>query len=321
MSNSTRDDITNLFNNFTHVLKYIVLFILYVFAFNYMYIDSTIPITFILLFFLHISIIGLVKSDYSRLNSYQYSIFNEISLIGPLIYIGPFLCWVMVFIAISLVISMFSRLKLYDNTSEKDDLEKVDGFELSIVKILLILSTIIMGLLYGFIYSGALTNQVNPRLKTFLDLGENSSLISRLIITTLLLASLVVYFLLSNASNLILGLGISFIIVLYFFNFVYSQFKRYFDYVLMALAFLSLCGIVCYLITILYYRTIDYVYVLIPYSVWLLYLFYMVCPYNRFISNTSNTSSIYLYSCLVIILYITSGLMLYYGGCVRKLWG
>jgi hypothetical protein len=318
MSNSTRDDITNLFNNFTHVLKYIVLFILYVFAFNYMYIDNTLPITFILLLFLHISIIGLVISDSSKLDSHKYSAFEAIRLIGPLIYIGPFLCWVIVFIAILLVISMFSRLKFYDNTSKNNDLEKVDGFELSIVKMLLILSTIILGLLYGFIYSGVLTNNVKPGLRIFLDLGENSSLITRLIITTLLLASLVVYFLLSNASNLILGLGISFIIVLYFFNFVYSQFKRNFDYVLKALAVLSLLGGFFYLIHIIYYRTIDYVYALIPYSVWLLYLFYVVYSPS---TSTNDFSSIYLYSCLVIILYITSGLMLYYSGRVRKLWG
>jgi len=214
---------------------------------------------------------------------------------------------------------MFSRLKFYNNLGEKVDLEEADGFELSMIKLLLILSTIILGLLYGFIYSGTLLiNGVRVGWTNFLDLGGDSNLISRLIITTIVSASLVVYFLLSNASNLILGFGISFIIVLYFFNFVYSQFKRYFDYVLKALAFLSVWGGVVYFMRYIYYRTDEYLYALIPYFAWLFYLFYMVYSHVR--PSISNISSIYLYSCLVIILYVISGLMLYYGGGVCELW-
>ena len=226
---STEGDIKNLFNNFTHVLKYIVLFILYVFAFNYMYINNTVPISFILLLVLHISLIRLVRLDLPIFSDgYNFSIFNNNIgfLFGLIVYLGPYLCWCMVFIALSLIISTFDRLKLYNNIGETVDLGKINALELSIIKLLVISSNIIFAILYGFVYSGLLKNPIHVGIKTFLNLNENSNLIPRLIMTTILLISFVVYFLLANVSNITMGFGISFIILLYFFNFIYHQFRN-----------------------------------------------------------------------------------------------
>jgi len=329
MPETTNDKLNELFTNFTHVLKYIVVFILYVFAFNYMYVRNTVPISFILLLFLHISILVLVIGDFNTLSrQYGYSIFydNLWFPISLLVFLGPLSCWVMVFIAISFIISLFSKLKLYNNVEKTDDLEETESFEMGIIKILIILSTIVFAILYGFVYSGLLQQnklqeglKIQEGLKTFLVLDQESTLIPRLIITTILLVSFVVYFLLTNASNTIIGLGISFIILLYLFNFFYQQFKnKYLDRFFSIIFIISIFAIFTGIIYIIYVNAIEYLYALIPSFVWFFYIYYMI--FNN-VKKRSNMNSIYLYSSLVIILYIVTGLLFYYGGVARGLWG
>ena len=326
MPDTTIGKLNELFDNFAHVLKYIVIFILYVFAFNYMYINNTVPISFILLLFLHISILGLVRSDLRFFKErYNYSIFgnNMWTLPGVLIFIGPFICWCMVFITISFIISMFSRLNFYSNVGEKVDLGDTSTFELSVVKILIILSSVIFAILYGFVYIGLLNGDLHKGVITFLDLRDVSTLIPRLIITTILLFSFVVYFLLTNASNITMGLGISFIICLYFFNFFYEQIKGKIIYRLLeVVSVLSVFVIFGWLIYICCVNSIDNFnfYVLIPYFVWLFYILYMIKPRTNNINNgKSDKSNIYLYSLFVVILYVISGLSLYYGAIVKNI--
>ena len=323
MPDTTIGKLNELFDNFAHVLKYIVVFILYVFAFNYMYINNTVPISFILLLFLHISILGLVRSDLRFFaGKYDYSIFgnNLWTLPGVLIFIGPVVCWCMVFITISIIISMFSRLKFYSNVGKKDDLEHTSLLELSVVKILLILSSFIFAILYGFVYVGLLKSDIRQDIrqgvKTFLDLKNESSLIPRLIITTILLISFVVYFLLSNASNISMGLGISFIICLYFFNFIYEQINgKMINRILNIVCVLSVFVFFGWLVYICAVNVVENVYMLIPYFVWLFYIIYMVYPGSNV--GVRDKTNIYLYSSIVVILYVISGLALYYGVLVN----
>lgn len=327
MDSTTENKLKELFNNFTHVLKYIVIFILYVFAFNYMYINNTLPISFILLLILHISILYLIRLDFKIFSGgYNYSIFyNNIGfLFGLLTFLGPFLCWVMVFIALALIISTFDRLKFYKNIGNTVDLEEIDEFELSIIKILVISSTIIFAILYGFVYSGLLKNPIREGVQLFLSLNENSNLIPRLIMTTILLISFVVYFLLVNVSNITIGLGISFIVFLYFFNFIYHQFRnKIIDRFLVIIYILSILIICGGLIYSCYFKVIEYFYALIPSFVWLFYIYYIIYPDKRVFnkSTESNKSNIYLFSSFVVILYIISLLLLYYAAVVRGFLG
>ena len=107
------------------IIKYIVFFILHVFAFNYLFVENTVPISFLLLLFLHISFIGLAISELHNLNlsSYRFEFIYHSSFkmtskfFKELIANGPIIGWLLLLFGFSMIVSVFNRLGFYNDKS------------------------------------------------------------------------------------------------------------------------------------------------------------------------------------------------------------
>jgi len=335
---SNKSSLNDLFFVFMNVIKYVVFFILYVFAFNYMYVDNTIPNSFILLLFLHIFIIGLVMSDNNIiLPNYKYSfvnIFSEIfensffkmvgTLLGFLIYIGPVICWIMVLITLSFIISFFSR----NNKNGKLNLGDTQTTDLNTVKLLIILSIVIIAILYGFVYCGLLTDQQNFKSIEEILLKSSDKLMNKLVITLILIIFFIVYLSTVNASWLTIIMCI--ITIIYFGIMLYYGPKmtpydaNYFNInisdinisepfkflLFIFLIFIFIFSLLYYVINYIYQNNIQYIYALIPMVIWYCYIYFILLRDDKPLNN----KSIFLYGIFVSFLYVISGLSLYYGG-------
>lgn len=153
------------FSTIMRYLKYIVFFILYVFAFYYLFINNTVPISFLLLLFLHFFIIGLIFSDskYLHLQDFKFEDINYIPLYGfntlfkYFIYWGPIICWFLLLISLSIIVYIIFRLKYYYNKGgDIFNLEENHGNQFYLFKIIIIFSYFIFAFLYGINLSGIL---------------------------------------------------------------------------------------------------------------------------------------------------------------------
>ena len=309
-----------IFTNTTNYLKYIVLFILYVFAFHYLFINNTIPISFLLLLFLHIFIIGLIISDSKKLNlgDFKFDHLHGFStFFKNLIYIGPVISWLLLLISLSIIVFIIFQLKYYHNKGgDVFNLGENDGNEFTSFRIILICSYIIFAFLYGVNLSGILQVKDN----NYLQKGQINSLINRVLMTTILLISFLLYFRLISVKNYtffwITMMSIGF---LYIFNFLYEiksnlifSNLKVITIIISILCFIGLFIIMGHLVSFIFYKKYDSLIALIPLLVWFIYLIYMgVCLFNK--ANTVlNFNFSYIIIMLITVLYILSGIALYY---------
>jgi len=267
--------------------------------------------------------IGLVMADNKIiLNNYNLSIFDVFSndmnysffkmvgiLVGLLVYIGPIICWIMVFITICLIISLFNSLNFYNDKHEKLDLGDTQTTQLNMVKLLIILSIVIFAILYGFIYCGLLTSN-------FFQNG-----LYKLVITFILIIFFIVYYFTVNFTvNFTWTWYIIFIfviiLVITLLRFLKLFYERYNDKIDIpkciinfgvALEFIILfSSFIWFLILYIYENNIQYIYILIPIIIWFIYLYFIVFK-SEYTSN-----NVYLYGIFVTLLYVISGLSIYY---------
>jgi len=300
-------------------LKYIVLFILYVFAFYYLFMKNSIPVSFLLLLFLHIFIIGLIISDSKKLNLWDFKFDNTndkygfYTLFKYFICIGPVISWLLLLISLSIIVFIIFRLKYYYNKGgDIFNLGENEDYEFTSFRIILICSYIIFAFLYGI----NLIGKDNVYLQKF----PTTPLINRLLMTTILLISFLLYFRLVSVKNYaffwIVMLSIGF---LYIFNFLYGIKSKLIvnnlPLIINGLFFLCLIvllNIIVYLILFIFYKNYDSLIALIPLLVWFIYLIYMcICLLNNSI-NTLDFNYSYIIIMLIIVLYVLSVLSVYY---------
>jgi len=328
----TSKSFNDIFKMFIDVLKYVVLFILYVFAFNYLFINETVAISFLLLLILHILIIVFIIFDFKTLkenyDSFNFDdIFDRIPIIGSLLKnltrASPFLCWIMVFITLSLIISVFSRLKFYTNAdiheNIADDLGHSINNKLFTVKVLTIFSTIIFAILYASCYLGWLKSDIGKTFNVYTQFTQ-------LIATTLLLVSFIIYFCLVNVSTVLIVFMIIFIIVLYIFSFYNIPSKlskpsestklHQYLYTDVALCIFSLIQSLIIIINMSYYKFNYACIPILSLFLYSLYLLYSIYNTNNISNNTINLS--YIVIIFIVILYIITSYSLYLGVNINK---
>lgn len=313
-------------------IKYPVLFILYVFCFNYLLVANTLPISFILLIILHISILGLAYSDRGKFD-YNDFMFNDtftgnifIDIFKYIVYIGPISSWVLLLFGIALVISVLNRLGYY---RDKSDIIQYFGskgvFYLRLVIGFIMISTLIIYILYAFNLLQLLKNRVNISYEwiTYTPF--------RLLSTTLLLISFIIYYVLTGyTNNAILVFGIVTSIIFYFFNIINKDIINVTDarkpstLVVNSLSVIFFYYNAIIAVLLILKSSIGYVFMrhetkllLFPLITWFFISLYNIIISGALTKNTkearnNNTNIKYISSILIVILIILSSLTVHY---------
>jgi len=225
--NNNSSPFYNIIINFVKLLKFPVIFILYIFAFYYSGFSLTFPIALLLLLILHVVFAGLcwleVKYDdfffdYEKGDRTTINYFFK--ALQYIIYVGPFASWVFLLASLALVIDFLNRLGFY---LDKSDIFKYLSNQyrriLHYVIIFFTISINIIFILYG-INLGGLISKTDTHHKT-ISFDWITYIPVRLLSTTILLFSFITYYIYSGFNqNYILGFGIGLSILFYLTNII-----------------------------------------------------------------------------------------------------
>lgn len=234
---NTEDTIVSYISKFVYYLKYPIIFILYIYAFNYLFITNTLPLSFILLLILHIFILGIAYLDKDIVNydDFNLDIFNAdnntntpidvlYKICQTIIYIIPAVSWVLLFVSLALVIHVLDRLGFYKNKSNVFQyLGNTYSYILYLIIIFFIISISILFILYGISWFKLIRNgtQVVNEIQSY-DWITYTPI--RLLSTTILLLSFITYYILTGyTENNTLSFGIGLCIVYYLINILVSK--------------------------------------------------------------------------------------------------
>lgn len=307
-------------NNIISKLKYIVLFILYLFTFKYLFVENTVAISFVLLLILHILFLGLIGSDI-KLLSYNILSFSSSfgSLLSNIINIGPVISWILLFIGISLIVSVYSHYGFYyDKTGKSLDLGKKNNNIISIFKVLAIISSVLLWLLY--IINLLLTN--NPQGSvSLLNIGDINIFSSgfRILATTLFLFSFLLYFYLVKSKNyFIFWVAILFFIFFYLSNFNNVLLNILSNFYLIPSLIIGILLIAFISVFLLFYNDYETLIGFIPTIAMIFYSLYIYYWLNIKIYSINKFKPTYLYMLIVPIVCSLTSLSVYYSVKLNK---
>jgi hypothetical protein len=322
------DSISNWFVNLVSNTKYPTLFILYILATTSLFHMHTFPLAFLLLLFLHLFIPALAFSDFHSLSFSDLFFGHTFYFFHSLFATSTFFCWALLFIAIALVVSVLSRLDFY-----KEQVNPFTYFNgkyflyLQLVIGCILFSTILIFILYFFNLFQLLRN--NPKISydwiTYTPL--------RLLSTTILLISFIVYYVLTGyTNNIVLVFGIALSIVFYFYNIINKGFTKRtgksFDCVNNEIPTFLFCTLNIYAslfligMSMVYYVFIETEskLILLPFITW-----FFVSIYNIVVSvlftkdrESNHTNMQYISCLLIVILTVLSSLSVYYSYLINK---
>jgi len=291
----------NLIDSFiiTSASRLYFFFFIFFFVFNsFFFSGRTLPFAFIFLLILHSAFFFYFSATF-------YDFF--------LLFIGTLSGGGLLFVSIALVIAVLSRLGFYlDKTDISEYFDRQSMLKLNLIIVLLIVSSLIIYTLYIFTSLGL--------LKENKDISYDWIAYTpiRLLTTTILLVSLIVFYVLTGyTSNYILSFGIILIFMYYYLNVNPNvKFLQPFYFINIVISL-----IVILLSVILYvFMRYDVKMLFIPLASWFLISIYnIVISNNRIFKTINNKMTIkYITSVLVIALLILSSLSVYYSSLLNK---
>jgi hypothetical protein len=342
MSSSTTTTTTSLsdgfsfgswFVNFTSFIKFPVFFTLFYLSFFYLLFYNTLPIALLLLIFIHTAfgtfsafdyLFGSKFFDYSRFDFSSRDDTPFISFVLYIIFIGFASSFVLLFVSIAIIIAVFDRLGFYrDKSNLFEYFDSKSLFNLCLVIVFLFISTIIIFILYAFNRFGLLGGKYSIDWITYTPI--------RLLSTTILLVSFIIYYSLTEyKNNSILVFGIVLSIVFYFFNIINKDIRKYKNpdkYEINGVSAIFFFFNAIASIIIIVKSAVSYVFmkhethmIFIPLVTWFLISVYNMIVAGRLTKDSKENvmNMKYISSILIVILIVLSSLTVYYSSLLNN---